>query len=92
MQMHGHTMTMKEMESSLEMMSRLRGASGPAFDATFLDLFSKHHQDAIDMSKDAQGDARHDEVKAFARKTIDKQTKDIAEMSEMKRQVRSAGR
>ena len=80
------TMTIAEMRRTSENdMNKLKEASDTGFDSVFLDIFSKHHQMAIQMSKDAVKNAEHKEIKDLARKTIAKQQKDIAEMDRMKR-------
>jgi uncharacterized protein (DUF305 family) len=44
---------MKESMGDMAMMDKLEAASGPKFDAMFLDLMPKHHAGAIRMAKDA---------------------------------------
>lgn len=85
MQMGKKKMSMMEMQRMSEMdMSKLQAATGVEFDRTFLDIFIKHHQMAIRMSREEVAKGRQAEVKAMARQTINKQTKDIAEMRGMK--------
>lgn len=84
----GKLMTMAEMQRMSEMdMEKLQAATGTEFDHTFLDLFIKHHQMAIQMSREVVKRGGQAEVKGFARMTISKQSKDIGEMSRMKAQV-----
>ncbi len=91
MRMPGKTMTMAEMQRMSEMdMRKLEAASGKEFDHTFLDLLTKHHQMAIGMSRSEIAGGKQAEVKDFARRTIDKQSKEIREMREMMRQVGGA--
>lgn len=86
--MRGKAMTMAQMHRMSEMdMRKLEAASGREFDRTFLDIFTKHHQMALDMSRSEIAAGEQSEIKEFASKTIDKQSKDIREMSEMKRAV-----
>lgn len=66
---------------------KLKAAAGSEFDHLFLDIFTKHHQMAIQMSEDAQKNAEQKKVKEFARMTIAKQGKDIKQMDQMKRAV-----
>ena len=80
------TMTIAEMRRTSEAdMNKLKEAATTGFDSIFLDIFSKHHQMAIQMSNDALKNAEHKELKDLARKTTAKQQKDIAEMDRMKR-------
>ncbi len=88
MRMSGKAMTMAQMQRMSEMdMRKLEAASGRKFDRTFLDIFTKHHQMALDMSRSEIAAGEQPDVKAMAQKTIDKQTKEVAEMREMKKQV-----
>lgn len=63
---------------------KLLAAQGAAFDRLFLETMIHHHQMAVDMSKGARTKAEHAEIKAIARKTIAKQTAEIAEMNRLK--------
>ncbi len=90
-------MTVKGREMTTEMMmkmseadmEKLEAASGAEFDRTFLDVFIKHHQMAIDMSKAETSKGKDAEVKKKAREIIAKQTKEIGEMKRLKKQVGS---
>lgn len=90
-------MTVKGREMTTEMMmkmseadmEKLEAASGAEFDRTFLDVFMKHHQMAIDMSKAETSKGKDAEVKKKAREIIAKQTKEIGEMKRLKKQVGS---
>lgn len=90
-------MTVKGREMTMEMMmkmaqadmQKLEAASGTEFDRTFLDIFMKHHQMAIDMSKEENAKGKDAEVKKKAREIITKQTKEIGEMKRLKKQVGS---
>ena len=86
MMMGGKKMTMADMRRMSEMdMSKLQAAAtGTEFDNVFLDIFIKHHEMALQMSRSEISRGRRAEVKTLARQTIDKQTKDIAEMRTMK--------
>jgi uncharacterized protein (DUF305 family) len=66
--------------------AKLRAATGAAFDRLFLDTMTRHHQMAIEMSKEAATKAEHAELKSFARRVV---TKQQAEGAEMKR-IRSS--
>lgn len=90
-------MTVKGREMTMEMMmkmaqadmQKLEAASGAEFDRTFLDIFMKHHQMAIDMSREETARGKDAEVKKKAREIITKQTKEIGEMKRLKKQVGS---
>lgn len=88
MRMNGKAMTMAEMDRMSQMdMQKLNAASGKEFDRTFLDIMTKHHQMALQMSRNEIARGEQQEVKDMARETIAKQTKEIGEMNEMKRMV-----
>ncbi len=72
--MHNSDMTMGEMSSMLE------GKSGDAFDQAFLSGMIAHHQGAIDMAKQVQASAKHDELKAMAKDILSAQSKEIDQM------------
>lgn len=84
-------MTMAMMEKMAEQdMQKLRSASGLAFDRTFLDVFMKHHQMALDMSREEIAKGADAEVKRKAREIIDKQTMELTEMKRLKTQIASS--
>ncbi len=88
MHMRGRQMTMTEMQRMSEMdMERLRRLEGAEFDREFLNTFIRHHEMAINMSREEVAQGRNEEVKRKARETIAKQTREIREMREMLRQV-----
>lgn len=92
MRMSGKTMTMAQMDRMSQAdMQKLNAASGPEFDHTFLDIFTKHHQMAIQMSRTEVARGQRQEVKDIARETITKQTKEVGEMGEMMKQVGGKG-
>jgi uncharacterized protein (DUF305 family) len=88
-------MTVKRREMTMEMMMKmaeedlrkLEAASGTEFDRTFLDVFLKHHQMAIDMSREEVSKGKTADVKKKAREIISKQTKEMSEMKRLKAQV-----
>ena len=55
-------------------------AANAPYDLQFIDTLSKHHQDAIEMSRMAVRKARHRELKMLAQKMIRDQQGDIAKM------------
>ena len=62
------------------MESKLNGLSGVAYDKEFLKQMILHHQQAVDMSKYADTNAKHQEVKDLAQTVITTQEKEIADM------------
>lgn len=73
-QMAGEEMSMDSM------VEELQGKTGDEFDKTFINLMIEHHQGAIDMAKQAQLYAGHDEIKNLADDIITAQTSEIQEM------------
>lgn len=67
-------MTMKDMVDDLE------GKSGDDFDKAFLQGMIEHHQGAIDMAKEAQKKAKHEEVRNMAKDILSAQSKEIDQM------------
>lgn len=91
MRMSGKAMTMGQMQRMSQMdMQKLEAATGKEFDRTFLTTFMKHHEMALQMSRNEVARGEQQEVKDMARETIAKQTKEIGEMREMLRQVGGA--
>lgn len=71
---HGSAMGMNGMMKSLD------GKSGDEFDRAFISAMIEHHQGAIDMAKEAQIRAEHEEVKAMANGIISAQESEISQM------------
>lgn len=65
-----------------EMMAKLQGLKGEAYDKEFLKQMILHHEQAIDMAKYADSNAKHDEVKTLARNIITAQESEIAQMKQ----------
>ncbi|MBI4067283.1 DUF305 domain-containing protein [Candidatus Gottesmanbacteria bacterium] len=66
------------MGSSMEeMMESMEGKSGDDFDEAFMESMIIHHQGAIEMAKEAQKNAQHEEIKTLADNIIGAQTKEI---------------
>ena len=61
---------------------------GPDFDTMFLDMMIPHHQGAIEMSRDALTKAERQEIRDFAQKVIDTQTKEIEQMNAWKTEAK----
>ena len=57
-------------------------AAGQPYDLQFLDSMIHHHEGAVSMSEMVLRRSENDELKAFARKVIDDQTKEIAQMKQ----------
>lgn len=69
------------MGSSMDdMMQSLKGKTGDEFDKAFISSMIVHHQGAIDMAKEAQKSAKHDEIKNLANDIITAQTREIEMM------------
>jgi uncharacterized protein (DUF305 family) len=64
----------------VEMMNKLKGLTGEAYDKEFLSQMILHHQQAIDMSVDADTNAKRQEIKDLANDVITAQTAEIAQM------------
>ena len=64
-------------------MGKMDSASDKEFDNQFLNMTIKHHQCAVDMSRDALKHAKSPQVKDQAQMIIDIQTKEIADMQRM---------
>lgn len=62
------------------MEAMLNGLTGEALDKEFLAQMILHHQQAVDMSKYADTNAKHQEVKDLAKSVIRAQEKEIADM------------
>lgn len=60
------------------------GAADQPFDLQFLDSMIHHHNGAIAMAKMVLGKTERPELKAFAQKIIDDQTKEIIEMKKLR--------
>lgn len=58
------------------------GATSQPYDLQFIDTMTHHHQGALDMAKMALGKTTNPELKKFAQKIIDDQTKEIGQLKE----------
>lgn len=70
----------------VEMMNKLEGLSGEAYDKEFLTQMTIHHQQAVEMSKYAEANAQHSEVKQLARSIIAAQAAEINQMKQWQKQ------
>lgn len=57
-------------------------AAAQSYDLQFLDSMTHHHQGAIEMSKLALTKSTNEELKKFAQKIVDDQTREITQMKE----------
>ncbi len=71
--MDGDAMSM----SMNDMSTMLKGKTGDAFDAAFIEGMIPHHQGAIDMAIAAKSAAKHDEIKNMADAIISAQQSEI---------------
>ena len=67
-------------DNMAEMTAKLTSLRGEDFDREFLTQMIEHHQQAVDMSKFADQNAKHQELKDFAKEVIRVQEKEIADM------------
>lgn len=65
-------------------MGKLEPAAGKDFDHHFIDMTIKHHQGALEMAKSELKFGKNKQVKNKAQEIIDMQTKEIAEMKQMR--------
>lgn len=63
-----------------EMMSKLQGLKGEAYDREFLKQMILHHEQAVDMAQYADTNAKHEELKTLARDIISAQEAEISQM------------
>jgi len=75
--MHGHDMSN---------MSSDPGAAQQPYDLQYLDSMIHHHNGAVVMAKMVLGKSERSELKAFAQKIIDDQTKEIGYMQQLRDQ------
>lgn len=66
----------------MDMGKELEGLKGSDFDKKFLELMIEHHQQAVDMSKYASTNAKHQEVKDLAKAITSAQNTEIAQMKQ----------
>lgn len=70
------SMTMNAMSDSLQ------GLSGDDFDKAFIQMMIPHHQGAIDMARQAEASAKHQEIKDLAKAIISGQSAEIGKMQQ----------
>lgn len=75
------------MDSSMdEMMDSMDVKEGNEFDKAFIEAMIPHHQGAIEMAKEAQKKATHDEIKKMADDIITAQTSEIKMMRQWQKE------
>jgi uncharacterized protein (DUF305 family) len=68
--------------AGMNMVGLLEDKTGDDFDKAFIDGMIHHHQDAIDMARLAEGQARHQEIRDLSKAIIDAQQKEIDAMKQ----------
>lgn len=66
----------------VEMMAKLKGLKGEAYDKEFLKQMILHHEQAVDMAQYADTNAEREEVKTLARNIISAQESEITQMKQ----------
>lgn len=69
------------------MEARLYDTTGTAFDEEFLSVMILHHQQAVEMSRYAATNAKHQELKDLAQDVIREQNKEIADMQQWQKEA-----
>jgi uncharacterized protein (DUF305 family) len=69
--------------ASAEQLAALRAASGPAFDKSFLELMSRHHEGALQMAADLLQTGSDVFVEEMAQDVLVTQQKEIGQMKAM---------
>lgn len=69
-------------------MHQLMEAQGEDFDQKFITMMSKHHKSGIELAQSEIRRGKQADVKAFAQKTMQGQKKDIADMAEIKKDLK----
>lgn len=64
-------------------MQKVNSVQGDAFDQVFLQLMTKHHEQAIPKAKQCQASAAHAELKSLCTDMVQAQTRDRSEMQQM---------
>jgi uncharacterized protein (DUF305 family) len=77
---HTHTDSQHKNHGNKGQQSNMKGHEDSHYDLHFIDSMIMHHQGAIQMSKLVETKGDHARVKAFARRVIDDQQKDIKEL------------
>jgi len=72
--------TDKMMAEHTEHMQRLNAAAGDQFDVTFLDIMTRHHQQAIPEAKGCSTRAPHQELQTLCNDMAGQQEKEVVQM------------
>jgi len=70
----------------VEMMNKLKSLTGEAYDREYLRQMILHHEQAIEMSVDADTNAKRQEVKDLAQGVITAQTAEIKQMKQWQKE------
>lgn len=70
----------------VEMQNKLQGLTGEAYDKEFLKQMILHHEQAIEMSRYAATNAKHQEIKDLASAVISDQTTEINQMKQWQKE------
>lgn len=65
--------------------------NGPAFDALFLDLMTKHHRASIEIAEEVRAAGQSPELLEFAARVIDDRHHDITELEQLAGDARAEG-
>ncbi|WP_222718751.1 DUF305 domain-containing protein [Actinokineospora xionganensis] len=79
----GHDADSMQGMMSVEQMTRLREASGAAFDRMFLEMMIEHHEGAITMSEKQLAEGKSEQAKTLAGEIIKAQKAEIIEMRKL---------
>lgn len=79
-----HAQGTDHQQMKTEMMSKLENAHGAEFDRLFVQEMKKHHEMGIEMAQLAQRQGSREDVRAFAKKTVDEQKKETEELNRLK--------
>lgn len=75
------------MDSSMgDMMVSLKDKSGDDLDRAFIEAMIPHHQGAIEMAKQVENTAKHEELRSLAKEIIQAQEKEIEQMQKWQKE------
>ncbi|WP_326597724.1 DUF305 domain-containing protein [Streptomyces sp. NBC_01803] len=78
-----HDMPGTDGMDGMDGMAELANASGPAFDAAFLELMIEHHQGAIEMARAERTEGSYEPATALAEAIVTSQSTEIERMAEL---------
>ena len=76
----------KDMQMMNEMMVKHLGKSDENYDKRFIDMMIPHHEGAVMMFKDALKNSTHAEIKEMAKKGMEEQQKEIAQLKTLRQE------